>query len=116
MHKLFLSLALFLAACSDSAERTAPAVGSVATCSNLPAGLSVIEQSPNGYFIRLASAERVPASVIKATADSIGSEFDRIDFCLDVAHERGDEYTSIIGDQVFDHENDNIYSLNTISK
>ena len=116
MHKLFLSLALFLAACSDSAERTAPAAGSVATCSNLPAGLSVIEQSPNGYFIRLASAERVPASVIKATADSIGSEFDRIDFCLDVAHERGDEYTSIIGDQVFDHENDNIYSLNTISK
>lgn len=116
MHKLFLSLALFLAACSDSAERTAPAAGSVATCSNLPAGLSVIEQSPNGYFIRLASAERVPVSVIKATADSIGSEFDRIDFCLDVAHERGDEYTSIIGDQVFDHENDNIYSLNTISK
>ncbi len=116
MHKLFLSLALFLAACSDSAERTAPAAGSVATCSNLPAGLSVIEQSPNGYFIRLASAERVPDSVIKATADSIGSEFDRIDFCLDVAHERGDEYTSIIGDQVFDHENDNIYSLNTISK
>lgn len=116
MHKLFLSLAHFLAACSDSAERTAPAAGSVATCSNLPAGLSVIEQSPNGYFIRLASAERVPDSVIKATADSIGSEFDRIDFCLDVAHERGDEYTSIIGDQVFDHENDNIYSLNTISK
>lgn len=112
MHKLFLSLMLFLAACSDSAERTAPAAGSVATCSNLPSGLSVVEQSPNGYFIRLASAERVPASVIKATADSIGGEFDRIDFCLDVAHERGDEYISIIGYQVFDHENDNIYTLN----
>ena len=116
MHKLFLSLALFLAACSDTSERTAPAAGSVSSCSNPPAGLSVIEQSPNGYFIRLASAEHVTASVIKATADSIGSEFDRIDFCLDVAHERGDEYTSIIGDQVFDHENDNIYSLNSISK
>lgn len=113
MHKLFLSLALFLAACSDSAERTAPAAGSVASCSNLPAGLSVIEQSPNGYFIRLASAERVPASVIKATADSIGSEFDRIDFCLDVAHERGDEYLSIIGNTVYNHSADEISDINS---
>ncbi len=76
MHKLFLSLALFLAACSDSAER-------------------------------------VPVSVIKATADSIGSEFDRIDFCLDVAHERGDEYLSIIGSTVYDHSADEISDINS---
>ena len=76
MHKLFLSLALFLAACSDSAER-------------------------------------VPVPVIKATADSIGSEFDRIAFCLYVAHERGVEYLSIIGSTVYDHSADEISDINS---
>lgn len=113
MHKLFLSLALFLAACSDSAERTAPAAGSVASCSNLPAGLSVIEQSPNGYFIRLASAERVSASEIKATGEALSGQFDRIDFCVDIAHERGDEYLSIIGNTVYDHSADEISDINS---
>lgn len=74
MHKLFIPIALFLAACSDSAER-------------------------------------VGASEIKATADSLSGQFDHIDFCVDIAHERGDEYLSIIGNKVYDYSADNIYLL-----
>lgn len=82
----------------------------------IPAGFSVIEQQPDGFFIRLASAERANQSTIRTLADTFAGKFDRVDLCLDVAHERGDEYASIIGYQVFDHENDNIYSLNSISE
>ncbi len=119
VYKLPILLVLALVGCSQpnnelsgSSAQSHAAVASV----SIPAGFSVIEQHPDGYFIRLASAERASAATIRSIADSFNGKFDRVDLCLNVAHERGDEYASIIGFQVFDHENDNIYSLNSISK
>ena len=115
VYKLSILLALALVGCSQpnnelpgSSAQPHAAVAS----GSIPAGFSVIEQQPDGYFIRLASAERASLSTIRTIADSFNGKFDRVDLCLDVAHERGDEYASIIGYQVFDYENDNIYSLN----
>ncbi|MDE7356167.1 MAG: hypothetical protein K2N21_05300 [Rikenellaceae bacterium] len=118
IHKLFILSVLTLCSCSQPNQH----IGSATTSDGLvihesiPAGFSVIEQQPDGYFIRLASAERASRSTIRTLADTFHGKFDRVDLCLDIAHERGDEYASIIGYQVFDHENDNIYSLNSISK
>ena len=78
---------------------------------SIPAWFSVVEKQPDGYFIRLSSAERATPSAIRSLVDTLSGKFDRIDLCLDVAHERGDEYASIIGSQVFDYENDNIYTI-----
>ena len=116
MHKLFIILAFSLAACVNSVDKAKQSPEMEYQTLALPAGYTVVEQSPDGYFIRLASAERADAATIRAIADTYSDKFDRIDLCLDVAHERGDEYTSIIGHQVFDHENDTIYSLNPVSK
>ncbi len=114
VYKLSILLALALVGCSQPNNElpgsSAQPHAAVATVS-IPAGFSVIEQHPDGYFIRLASAERASAATIRSIADSFNGKFDRVDLCLNVAHERGDEYASIIGFQVFDHENDNIYSL-----
>jgi lipoprotein len=113
-HKLSILSVIILCGCSqpqDSNHR-ATVHPAVTLSDSIPAGFSVIEQHPNGYFIRLASAERADATTIHAIAATFSGKFDRVDLCLDVAHERGDEYTSIIGYQVFDHENDNIYTLN----
>lgn len=118
VYKLSILLALALVGCSQSNELSGSSAqphAAVATVS-IPAGFSVIEEHPDGYFIRLASAERASAATIRTIADTSNGKFDRVDLCLTVAHERGDEYASIIGYQVFDHENDNIYSLNSISK
>ena len=109
-NKLLILLMCTLFGCarpSDTLSHSSYGVSSV----SIPAGFSVIEQHPDGYFIRLASAERASAATIRSIADTFNGKFDRVDLCLNVAHERGDEYASIIGFQVFDHENDNIYSL-----
>lgn len=118
VHKLSILLAIALVGCSQTNERTYSTAQPQAVAAHVstPDGFSVIEQQPDGYFIRLASAERASAATIRELADTYRGKFDRVDLCLDVAHERGDEYTSIIGNQVFDHENDNIYSLNPASK
>lgn len=115
MHKFFLILTLSLAACSHRTDDSQPST-SEPTFASAPAGFSVVEQSPRGYFIRLASAERVDASTIRRVAASFSSSYDRIDFCLDSAHERGDEYASVIDGQVFDYENDNIYTIKSVVK
>lgn len=118
LHKIQSILMVALVGCSQSLERTESMTRpqTIVFSESNPAGFSVIEQHPNGYFIRLASAERADVATIRAIADTFAGKFDRIDLCLDVAHERGDEYTSIIGYQVFDHEKDHIYSLKTVSK
>lgn len=118
VQKLSILLALALVGCSQSNELSGSSAQPHAAVASesIPAGFSVIEQHPDGYFIRLASAERASAATIRSIADTFNGEFDRVDLCLDITHERGDEYASIIGFQVFDHENDNIYSLNSISK
>lgn len=112
-YKLSILLALAFISCGqpsklpDSVATTTAAV----VADSIPAGFSVVEKQPDGYFIRLSSAERATPSAIQAIAATFSGKFDRIDLCLDVAHERGDEYASIIGSQVFDYENDNIYNI-----
>lgn len=112
MHKFLLILTLSLAACSHRTDDSQPST-SEPTCASAPAGFSVVEQSPRGYFIRLASAERVDASTIRRVAASFSSSFDRVDFCIDAAHERGDEYASVIDGKLFDYSADEITTLNT---
>lgn len=122
MHKLFILIAFALAACGNSTDiaksvpATTTASASTSLQSSLPAGFTVVEQSSDGYFIRLASAERASSGTIRELADSLSGSFDRVDLCLDVAHERGDEYLAIIDSKVYDYENNRIYKLNTISK
>lgn len=117
-HKLSILAALALVSCAQPSGSSIEPSQSIASveASSVPAGFTVIEQHPAGYFIRLSSPERTDRSALRTLADALAGKFDRIDLCTDVAHERGDEYVSIIGYQVFDHENDNIYSLNTVSK
>lgn len=120
MHKLLIILTLSMAACNHSAEISKPSPQPVTLASSrgfsLPSGYAVVEQSADGYFIRLSSAERASVATIRELAESLSGKFDRVDLCLDVAHERGDEYLSIIDGKVFDYANNNIYSLNTTSK
>ncbi len=119
MHKLFIILAFSLAACGNSADTTKPTQATAVTSRqavpsqypSLPAGFTVVEQSLDGYFIRLASVERASSSTIRELADSLSCKFDRVDLCLSFAHERGDEYLSIIDDKVYDYKNNSIYSI-----
>ena len=115
MYKQFLIISLTLASCSHSdhvADHT-PATVSAPTVHHLcmPPGFTVIEQSPDNFFIRLSSAERASSTTISQLSDSLSGTFGRIDLCLNFAQERGDEYASIIGSQVFDYQINNIYSL-----
>lgn len=100
MHKLLIILTLSMAACNNSAEISEPSSQTITVATSrgfsLPSGYAIVEQSE--------------------VAESLSGKFDRVDLCLDIAHERGDEYLSIIDGKVFDYANNNIYSLNTISK
>lgn len=117
-HKLSILSVIILCGCSQPQESNhrATVPPAVTLSDSIPAGFSVIEQHPNGYFIRLASAERADATTIRAIAATFSGKFDRVDLCLDVAHERGDEYLAIIDGKVYDYEKYRIYSLNSISK
>lgn len=113
MHKLFFILFLSLAACGKTAdnaptEPSSPTATAPSSLSAMPAGFTVVERSSDGYFIRLSSAERASSATILELADSLSGKFDRVDLCLDVAHERGDEYLSIIDGKVYDYENNRI--------
>lgn len=120
MHKLFILIPIALAACghrSDVAESTETSEAlteTVSSVSSIPTGFTVVERSTDGYFIRLASAERASSATIRTLGAALSGPFDRIDLCLDAAHERGDEYLSIIGGMVYDYEYDLIYPLNTM--
>lgn len=102
-----------LAGCAQSGHQPEKQPEAVISTSQfiLPDGFSVIEQQPQGYFIRLASPERASVGTIQIIAASVDGAFDRIDFCLDTAHERGDEYASVIDGKLFDYENDIIKPL-----
>ncbi len=114
MRKLFILMALAMAACSNPADiaKSVPASAVATTASPaMPAGFTIVELSPDGYFIRLASAERASGNTLRNLADSFAGSFDRIDLCLDTARERGDEYLAIIDGKVYDYENNLIYYL-----
>lgn len=111
LRNLSILLALAFAGCSHPTERTEAMAQTLPASVAILAGFSVIEQQPDGYFIRLASVERASKSSLRTLAYTFNGKFDRIDLCLDIANNRGDEYASIIGYQVFDYENDDIYTL-----
>ncbi len=116
---ILLLLLLALSACTPSAERSISTYANpntVVVAYTMPQGITVSEYSPSGYFIRLSSPERPSLTTIAELASNLSEQFDRIDFCLDSAHERGDEYLSVIEGKVYDHENDKIYSFNITSK
>lgn len=115
LSKSIILLSLVLMGCTRQFMPNAAATSAtVPSVPELPAGVIIVEQQPDGRFIRLSSATRIPGPFLRPLADNFCHDFDRVDLCLDAAHERGDEYLSIIGRQVFDYENDNIYSLNTL--
>lgn len=121
MHKLFIIMTLTLVACGRTTDTATPAptfapAEATSSSSSLPAGFTIVEQSSDGCFIRLASAERASSGTIRELAGSLSDYFARVDLCLDVAHERGDEYLAIIDGKVYDYENNRIYSLYSISK
>ncbi|MBD5258442.1 MAG: hypothetical protein HDS52_07135 [Barnesiella sp.] len=117
-RKLSILFILALTSCTayEEREEVAEQVSPAAARETIPTGFTVVEQSPAGYFIRISSPERVTSGAIHSLCRAFDGRFDRIDLCLDDAHERGDEYASIIGNKVFDYDNDTIYSLNSTSK
>lgn len=112
--KLIFLIALACSACSSSPEYTVPEVVShfeTTESLSLPDGFNVVEAHPDGYFVRVSSAVKADHSDLVKLAECFSTRFDRIDLCLDSAHERGDEYTSIMGRQVYDYVKDEIYTL-----
>lgn len=103
---------LLLAACAGGQQReSSPCPETVCEAISIPAGFSVVERNADGNFIRVSSPERVSVGALHALAEALSGAYERIDVCLDAAHERGDEYLSIIAGKVYDYENDNIYPL-----
>lgn len=116
MSKLLIPIALALAVCACSSNLADTANHSALDLASVPAGLTIVEESPEGYFIRLSSKERVSSAMIMLLSDSLSSRFERIDLCLDDAHERDDVYISINDGNVFDYENNLVYPLITMPR
>lgn len=115
MKHLTILITLALMGCnSSSIEREQGAIEhpvAEAEMLSLPSGFSVIEQQPDGYFIRVASSSAASLVEVRSVMAAIGSRYDRIDFCTVSACARGDEYLSVIGRTVYDYEHDIIFSL-----
>lgn len=118
MKHLPILFALALMGCTTSPmereQATTAEPVAVAQTLSLPSGFSVIEQQPDGYFIRVASSSTASLTEVQSVVAAIGSRFDRIDFCTASACDRGDEYVSVIGSTVYDYENDIIFSLDNV--
>lgn len=116
MNKIAILFTLALMGCSHAPREqkektvTAETVAIVQTTA-LPEGVKIVEQQPDGYFVRVATAERAEDCTIRAIATALAGRYDRIDLCTDVAHERGDEYASIIDGKLYDYANDQITAL-----
>lgn len=78
-----------------------------------PTAISVIEESPSGLFVRLSSPDKVTRAQLLDAVARYAQEFDRIDFCLSGNTAHGQEYISVIGGVVFDHDADQCYTLTT---
>lgn len=109
--KLIL-LSLVLCACSqvNREPATTKPIEVVETIA-IPQGFTIIEQNPNGYFIRIASAHMATNCEIRMLAETLIGDFDRVDLCVDFASDRGEEYGAIIGSQYFDYINDEINQI-----
>lgn len=116
MNYLKLSLlSLVLCACSQVNREPATSMANEAIESvALPQGFTIVEQNPNGFFIRIASAHMATNSEIRVLANTLIGNFDRVDLCVDFASDRGEEYGAIIGSQYFDYIDDEIYQISTL--
>ncbi|MEE0978647.1 MAG: hypothetical protein UH625_04480 [Muribaculaceae bacterium] len=104
-------LLLTLTGCTAGEPRQNPISVEVDAIESLPEGFTLVEVQSEGLFLRIASSEHASDRMIRTIATRFAQQVDRIDFCLDSAHERGDEYASIIGDMFYDYENDKITTL-----
>lgn len=77
----------------------------------LPRALSVIEESPSGMFVRLVSPDRVSRSQMLEAVAEYSQRFDRIDFCVYDSTAHGQEYITVIGGCVFDHDADQCFTI-----
>lgn len=115
LNKLTILFLLAAVGCTTSGEHkeasTATKTTATVSTETLPEGFTVIEKHPLGYFIRVASSERATKGTIQTIATSLAGKFDRIDLCTVIAHERGDEYASIIDGKFYDYVNDQITAL-----
>lgn len=72
MHKSIILITLMLAACGNSADISPKSIvrepAANVLLAQIPAGFSVVEQSPSGYFVRLTSPERASTKVITGDA------------------------------------------------
>lgn len=76
-----------------------------------PCAFTVVEESPAGLFVRLASPERLSRAQLLDAVASFSPRFDRIDFCLADSTARGQEYITVMCGVVFDHDADQCYSI-----
>ena len=115
LNKITILFLLAAVGCTSPGEHkeTTPATEKTTAVSTvtLPDGFSIVEEHPLGYFIRVASSERATKGSIQTIATSLAGKFDRIDLCTVGAHERGDEYASIIDGKLYDYVNDQITAL-----
>lgn len=116
MRKLFRFFSLLLSSCTASVQPSAIDAATEDTRSDTPLGLTVVEQSPKGLFIRLSSQEYLSASDVHTVVQHYNGRYDRIDFCLDSTHERGEEYLSISGSTVFDYRTNTIVDISSYLK
>lgn len=115
LNKLTILFALTLVGCNKPVEHketaaTTESVAAVETVS-LPEGFTIVEQQPQGFFIRVASSERASIGTIRTISASLSGKYDRIDLCRVATPGRGDEYASIIDGKLYDYENDIISSI-----
>lgn len=115
LNKLTILFLLAAVGCTTSGEHKETATSTEATATvatvTLPEGFSIVEENPFGYFIRVSSSDRATKGTIQTIATSLAGKFDRIDLCTVAAHERGDEYASIIDGKLYDYVNDQITAL-----
>ena len=71
-YKLSILIALAFISCGQPSKITDSVVvpTSAVVADSIPAGFSIVEKQPDGYFIRLSSAERATPSAIRSIADT----------------------------------------------
>lgn len=110
MHKLFKFFSVLFASCSSSGSQSTEVSSEPDSFVDIP-GISIVEQSSKGLFIRLSSPGELSAADVKAIVKYYNGRFDRIDLCVDDAKDRGEEYLSVSESTVFDYRSNTIVKL-----
>lgn len=105
---LIFIMAGTLASC---ASPSAPVAADVAAPEPV---VTVVELNPAGNFIRLSSPKRLNDSTLRRVALEYLRNYERIDFCIDSATERGCEYISAAGCTILDYSTGLIIPLDSL--